>query len=49
MNFDFKKIALDDGKGSQQSLRYRNILAEDGFGTCSNQMLRLIDLMRSRG
>ena len=47
--FELKRISLDDGKGGNQSLRYRNILSEERFQTCSSQMLRLIDMARAGG
>lgn len=47
--FELRRIPLDDGKGQQQTLRYRNIRAEEKYSTCSTHMLRLGDLARARG
>lgn len=47
--FELRRLPHDDGKGQQQTLRYRNIRAEEKYSTCSVQMLRLGDLARARG
>ena len=50
--FELRRIPQDDGngKGGKQTLRYRNIRAEEAYSTCSAQMLRLSDLTaRQRG